>query len=104
MQRGAAAMVSGEAASTTPPASAARNFDGTVSRCFASSACSKVPRKIKGSHADERKGAEMNKCAVEAFEDRPWPGGKSADVAELRQAPRTPPGEGHSDESANSYS
>ncbi len=54
IERGAAAVVSGEAASTTPPASAARNFEGTVSRCFASSACSKVPRKIKGSHADER--------------------------------------------------
>jgi hypothetical protein len=51
---GADDVVSGEAANTTPAASAARNFAGTVSRCFASSACSKVPRKIKGSHASER--------------------------------------------------
>src|SRR5579884_402164 len=45
IERGAAAVVSGEAARTTPPASAARNLDGIVSRCLASSACSKVPRK-----------------------------------------------------------
>src|SRR5437868_5565336 len=45
MQRGASGIASGEAASTTPPASAARNFDGIVSRCLESSVCSKVPRK-----------------------------------------------------------
>src|SRR6185295_9730277 len=31
----------------TGPASCARNFDGTVSRCFASSVCSKLPLKAK---------------------------------------------------------
>src|SRR3954454_11104397 len=31
----------------TDPASWVRNFDGTVSRCFASSVCSKLPLKAK---------------------------------------------------------
>src|SRR5215203_1506027 len=31
----------------TLPANCARNFDGTVSRCFASSVCSKLPLKAK---------------------------------------------------------
>src|SRR5215210_2778531 len=31
----------------TGPANCARNFDGTVSRCFASSVCSKLPLKPK---------------------------------------------------------
>src|SRR3954464_15838691 len=31
----------------TGPASCVRNFDGTVSRCFASSVCSKLPLKAK---------------------------------------------------------
>src|SRR6202011_1915013 len=49
--RGEPGVTSCEAARTTPPASAARNLDGTVRRCFASSACSKVPRNVKGSHS-----------------------------------------------------
>jgi hypothetical protein len=50
IERGEPGAVSGESASTTPPASAARYLAGTVSRCFASSAYSKVPRKIKVVH------------------------------------------------------
>src|SRR5881275_3796003 len=48
--RGESGVTSWEAARTTPPESAARNFEGTVSLCLASSACSNVPRKFKGSH------------------------------------------------------
>jgi hypothetical protein len=50
IERGAPGPVSGEAASTTPLASAARYFAGTVRRCLASRVCSKVPWKFKGSH------------------------------------------------------
>jgi hypothetical protein len=35
------------------------------------------------------KGPEMNKDAVEAFEERAWQGRRGAGVAELRQVPRT---------------
>ena len=38
----------GRIARTTPPANAARNRAGTVSRCFASSECSKVPFEGQG--------------------------------------------------------
>src|SRR5215210_3986084 len=38
---------SGPLTRKTLPASCARNFDGTVSRCFASSVCSKLPLKAK---------------------------------------------------------
>src|SRR5215208_5572293 len=49
---------SGPFTRNTLPASWARNFDGTVSRCFASSVCSKLPLKAKahvwGSRVDPR--------------------------------------------------
>src|SRR4051812_24025141 len=41
----------------TEPASCVRNFDGTVSRCFASSVCSKLPLKAKA-HWVRREGVE----------------------------------------------
>src|SRR5436190_8331265 len=41
----------------TGPASCARNFDGTVSRCFASSVCSKLPLKAKA-HVVRKEGVE----------------------------------------------
>src|SRR3954466_13410839 len=41
----------------TGPASCVRNFDGTVSRCFASSVCSKLPLKAKA-HVVRRFRAE----------------------------------------------
>src|SRR3954449_1959966 len=42
----------------TGPASCARNFDGTVSRCFASSVCSKLPLKAKAHGVRESGGVE----------------------------------------------
>src|SRR3954453_2064540 len=41
----------------TGPASCVRNFDGTVSRCLASSVCSKLPLKAKA-HGVRREGVE----------------------------------------------
>src|SRR3954468_18210306 len=41
----------------TGPASCVRNFDGTVSRCFASSVCSKLPLKAKA-HVVRKEGVE----------------------------------------------
>src|SRR5215208_6677660 len=48
---------SGPRTRNTLPASWARNFDGTVSRCFASSVCSKLPLKAKA-HEVRREGVE----------------------------------------------
>src|SRR3954463_2404604 len=42
----------------TGPASCARNFDGTVSRCFASSVCSKLPLKAKAHGVRESGSSE----------------------------------------------
>src|SRR3954453_13342329 len=41
----------------TGPASCVRNFEGTVSRCFASSVCSKLPLKAKA-HVVRKEGVE----------------------------------------------
>src|SRR6476469_2278473 len=41
----------------TGPASCVRNFEGTVSRCFASSVCSKLPLKAKA-HVVRTEGVE----------------------------------------------
>src|SRR3954452_19471633 len=43
---------------TTPPLSAARNFDGTVSRFLASRLCSKVPVKAKAHVVGEAGGGQ----------------------------------------------
>src|SRR3954453_18424641 len=43
----------------TGPASCARNFDGTVSRCFASRVCSKLPLKAKA-HGVRESGASKS--------------------------------------------
>ena len=43
----------------TGPASCARNFDGTVSRCFASSVCSKLPLKAKA-HVQPMGGSRVD--------------------------------------------
>src|ERR1044072_6076335 len=42
----------------TGPASCVRNFDGTVSRCFASSVCSKLPLKAKAHVVRKEEGVE----------------------------------------------
>src|SRR3954452_18372485 len=47
---------------TTRPASALRNLDGTVSRCFASSVCSNVPWKAKA-HGVRVTGAGRSEVA-----------------------------------------
>src|SRR4051812_3886292 len=44
--------------STTPPLSAVRNFDGTVSRFLASRLCSKVPVKAKAHVFGEARGGQ----------------------------------------------
>src|SRR3954447_13001965 len=44
--------------STTPPLSAVRNFDGTVSRFLASRLCSKVPVKAKAHVVGEAGGGQ----------------------------------------------
>src|SRR5579884_1233273 len=50
-ERGVPGSVSNDAASTTRPTRASRNFDGIVRRPLASSVCSKVPRKgVKAAH------------------------------------------------------
>src|SRR5207248_8566335 len=82
IDRGAPGVVSGEAASTTPPARGARNFAGMVRRCLASSVCSKVPRKAinrpdpvrsRGCHAA---GSRVLIRGAEAQEPG-WLGGRS---------------------------
>src|SRR5688500_11189993 len=53
----------------TRPASAARNFDGTVSRFFASSVCSKVPWKAKAHAHAVLVRAEVSRTAVAEWEE-----------------------------------
>ncbi len=50
------------------------------------------------------KGPAMNKCAVEAAEERAWQGRRTEGVALPHRGPRTQPGEARSDASTSSYS
>src|SRR5437588_1224050 len=93
IERGASCEVSGEAASTTPADSVARNLAGIVSRCLMSSVCSNVPRNAikrfapalsRGSHPE---GSRVLFCRAEALNPGGWVGGALPPGFQLHAGP-----------------